>query len=313
MRFAPILLFAAVFLASQGGTASAQPRLEPARTDIAARVSVHYAFETLTLTAPADERRYRIQIARPRQAAPAAGYPSVFLLDGNAAVEALDDALLGELAAARPPVVVTIGYDTPLRFDVAARADDYTPPLPGDAAQDDPLDPARKNGGAARFLDFIEHRIKPEVAVRVPLDPARQGVWGHSYGGLFVLYTLLTRPVAFSDYAAASPALWWRDGYLLTLEAGFAQRFAGRRARLLVLRGEAEGRGKRPGASPERLARRERAMTALPADAASALTARLGATPGLEAVYHELPGLEHGPMLPVSVGHALRWMAGAAR
>jgi predicted alpha/beta superfamily hydrolase len=309
MRPALAALSAAFLRASHSGTAGAQPRLETA--DLAARTSAHYTFVTSTLEAPAGGRRYRIQIALPRQVAPAMGYPSVFLLDGNAAVEALDDALLGELAAANPPVVVAIGYDTPLRFDVAARADDYTPPLPGEAAQNDPLDPARKNGGAERFLDFIEHRIKPEVAARVPLDPARQGLWGHSYGGLFVLYTLLTRPGAFSDYAAASPALWWRDGYLFTLEAGFTQRLAGHRARLLVLRGEAEGRGKRPGASPERLARRQRAVAALPADAAAALSARLGATPGLEAAYRELPGLEHGPMLPASVSHALRWMAGA--
>jgi predicted alpha/beta superfamily hydrolase len=313
MSFVPVLLFAAVFLASHGGTAGAQPRLEPAPADITARASAHYHFTTLMLASPANGRRYRIQIAQPRQAAPAAGYPSVFLLDGNAAVEVLDDALLGELAAANPPLIVAIGYDTPLRFDVAARADDYTPPLPGDAAQYDPLDPARRNGGAARFLDFIEHRIKPEIAARVPLDPARQGLWGHSYGGLFVLYTLLTRPEAFSDYAAASPSLWWRDGYLFTLEAGFAQRLAGHRARLLVWRGGSEGSEKRPGSSPERLARRQHAVSALADDAASALTTRLSAIPGLEAAYRELPGLEHGPMLPASVGHALRWMAGAAR
>jgi predicted alpha/beta superfamily hydrolase len=311
MRLVLALLLAAFLLASRSGTAGAQPRLEAVRTDVTARASAHYTFGTLTLEASAGERRYRIHIARPRRAAPAAGYPAVFLLDGNAAVEALDDALLGELAAADPPVVVAIGYDTPLRFDVAARADDYTPPLPGGATQDDPLDPARRNGGAARFLDFIDHRIRPEVAARVPLDPARQGLWGHSYGGLFVLYTLLTRPGAFSDYAAASPSLWWRDGYLLTLEVGFAQRFAGHRARLLMLRGEAEGRERRPGAVPERLARRERAVAALPAGAAAALTARLNATPGLEAVYRELPGLEHGPALPASLAHTLRWMAGA--
>jgi hypothetical protein len=30
-------------------------------------------------------------------------------------------------------------------------------------------------------------------------------------------------------------------------------------------------------------------------------------------VPRELPGLEQGPMLPASVGHTLRWMAGAGR
>ncbi|MDR2091779.1 MAG: alpha/beta hydrolase [Azoarcus sp.] len=307
--FVLVLLSAVFILALHGGAVFAQPRPESAAIpNVVARGSAHYTFDAVTLEAPGGGHRYRIQIARPRQAAPEGGYPAIFLLDGNAAIAALDETLLGELAESGPPVIVAIGHDTPARFDVAARAYDYTPPLPGEADGLDPLDPARRNGGAARFLDFIEKRIKPEVAARVPLDPARQGLWGHSYGGLFVLYTLLTHPGMFSAHAAASPSLWWHDAHLLTLEAGFAQRFAGHRARLLALRGGAEGSKKRPGASPARLARRERAMAALPADAASALTARLGAIPGLEADYRELPGLEHGPMLPASVGHALRWM-----
>ncbi|MBW7902512.1 MAG: alpha/beta hydrolase [Rhodocyclaceae bacterium] len=311
MRLFSVLSFVVLLLC--GGAAIAQPSLEPAsQPDIVARGSLHYTFETLLLEAPGGERRYRIQIARPRLPPPTAGYPAVFLLDGNAAIEALDDALLGELAAAGPPVIVTIGYDTRLRFDVVGRAYDYTPPLPGEAPQVDPLDPGRKNGGAAGFLDFIQNRIKPEVAGRVPLDAARQGLWGHSYGGLFVLYALLTRPDAFAYYAAASPALWWRDGYLLTLEDRFGHAFSGRRAHLLVLRGGAEGGSARPAPSG-RAAERERVVAALPADALPAFTARLGAVPGLRAEYRELPGLGHGPVLPASIGLALRWMADADR
>lgn len=307
MRLFSALSFVVLLLC--GGAAIAQPRLEPgSQPDIVARGSLHYTFETLLLEAPGGERRYRIQIARPRLPPPTAGYPAVFLLDGNAAIEALDDALLGELAAAGPPVIVAIGYDTRLRFDVVGRAYDYTPPLAGGTPQVDPLDPGRRNGGADRFLDFIESRIKPEVAGRVPLDAARQGLWGHSYGGLFVLYTLLTRPAAFAYYAAASPALWWRDGYLLTLEEGFGPLFSGRRARLLVLRGGIEGGDDAHPAPSARLAQRERAVAALPADAVPAFAARLGAVPGLTAEYRELPGLGHGPMLPASIGPALRRM-----
>jgi predicted alpha/beta superfamily hydrolase len=306
------LFFVLFILLPCGGIA--QPRLDVDAPDIAARGSAHYTFETFFLDAPGGERRYRLQIARPRQDAPAAGYPVFFLLDGNAAVAALDDALLAELAATRhPPVLVAIGYDTPLRFDVAARAEDYTPPLPGETPQRDPLDPTRKNGGAARFLDFIEQRVKPEVAARMPLDARRQGLWGHSYGGLFVLYTLLTRPETFTDYAAASPSLWWREGYLLTLEADFAQRFNGHHARLLTLRGAAEGRDdQRPGVAPARLALREQAMAALPSDAVAAFTRRLAAIPGLRAHYCELPDLAHGPMFAASLAHALRAMTEAA-
>ena len=309
-----VLVLISAVLALCGGTAIAQPSLERGpEPDIAERGSAHYTFETLMLEAPGSERRYRIQIARPRLAPPPAGYPAIFLLDGNAAIEALDDELLGALATADPPVIVAIGYDTPLRFDVVARAYDYTPPLPGEGPQTDPLDPTRSNGGAGRFLDFIQTRVRPELAARVPLDAGRQGIWGHSYGGLFVLHTLLTQPAAFSHYAAASPALWWRGGHLLTLEDGFGRSFAGRHAHLLVLRGGAEGRRTRPAPSAARLAERERATAVLPADAVPALVSRLDKVAGLDAQYRELPDLEHGPMLPASLALTLRWMAGAAR
>lgn len=308
------LVLTSAVLALHGGAAVAQPRLEPSQQpDIMALGSAHYRFETLLLEAPDGERRYRVHIALPRLAPPAAGYPAIFLLDGNAAIEALDDELLGELAAAGPPVIVAIGYDTPLRFDVVARAYDYTPPLPGEGPQADPLDPTRTNGGAARFLDFIQTRVRPEVAARVPLDASRQGLWGHSYGGLFVLHTLFTQATAFTHYVAASPALWWRDGHLLTLEADFGRNLAGHHAHLLVLRGDAEDRRTRPAPSAARLAERERATAALPADAVPALVSRLDEMAGLDAQYRELPGLEHGPMLPASLGHALRWMAEAEK
>ena len=316
----PLAALAALALASLApGNAHAQPRLEAsAEPGIVATGSAHYLFDTLNLSSTDGERRYRVLIARPRAAAPAQGYPVVYLLDGNAVIEALDEALLGELAAAAPPVLVAIGYDTPQRFDVVARAYDYTPPLAGETAQTDPLEPKRKNGGAADFLDFIEQRIKPEVAARVPVDAARQGLWGHSYGGLFVFYTLLTRPQAFTAYAAASPALWWRDGNLI-LDRGqdYARSLAGRHARLLVMRGGNEGRGARPdappGATPERIAQRSRATRALSPDALPALTARLGELPGVETAFQEVPGLDHGPMFPASIGPSLRWMSMPAR
>lgn len=310
-----LLAFAALLPA----VTHAQPRLEAsAAPNIVATGSAHYLFDTLKLDSADGERRYRVVIARPRTAAPAQGYPAVYLLDGNAAVEALNDTLLGELAATNPPVIVAIGYDTPQRFDVVARAYDYTPPLAGETPQADPLDPKRRNGGAADFLDFIEQRIKPEVAARVPVDATRQGLWGHSYGGLFVFYTLLTRPQAFAAYAAASPALWWRDGNLiLGRDEDYARSLAGRHARLLVLRGDSEGRTTRPdappGATPERIAQRSRATGTLPPDALPALTARLGELPGVETAFQEFPGLDHGPMFPASIGPSLRWMSAPAR
>jgi predicted alpha/beta superfamily hydrolase len=38
---------------------------------------------------------------------------------------------------------------------------------------------------------------------------------GHSLGGLFAVYALMTRPDVFQGYIAISPALWWDDQSLV--------------------------------------------------------------------------------------------------
>lgn len=56
----------------------------------------------------------------PDKAPPAAGYPVLYMLDGNAVMDKLNDALLQQLSAGSPPVIVAIGYQTTLPFDTAA-------------------------------------------------------------------------------------------------------------------------------------------------------------------------------------------------
>src|SRR3546814_19712655 len=51
------------------------------------------------------------------------------------------------------------------------------------------------SGGADDFLAFIEHELKPLIAQRYPVDARRQILFGHSYGGLFTLYTLFTKQI----------------------------------------------------------------------------------------------------------------------
>lgn len=96
------------------------------------------------------------------------------------------------------PVIVTIGYQTDLRFDVISRTFDYTPVLPDGSK---PLDErGRKGGGADLFAKFIEMKIKPKTESFVPINKQHQTIWGHSYGGLFVLNTLFKHPEMFQNY-----------------------------------------------------------------------------------------------------------------
>jgi len=39
-------------------------------------------------------------------------------------------------------------------------------------------------------------------------------LYGHSYGGLFSMYTLLSEPDMFENYYCTDPPLGWKNGYL---------------------------------------------------------------------------------------------------
>jgi len=158
--------------------------------------------------------RYRLFVSVPATAAPAEGYPVLYVLDGNAAFPvaaflARSAANRSEVTGHTAPLVVGIGYPGNEDFDVAARRRDYTI----GAGNSNPL---TSEGGADRFLDFIQNELKPLVATRYPVDHKRQALFGHSFGGLFVLHALLTRPTSFSTFIASSPSIWWQNKQLLS-------------------------------------------------------------------------------------------------
>ncbi|KAF1050012.1 alpha/beta hydrolase [Xylophilus sp.] len=275
-------------------------------------------------------RRYRIQLAIPPGAAPAAGRPVIYLLDGDATFAEITPAERARLAAlpdGDAPVIAAIGYDTaaplptdgaapalsPVRasgIDVAARAYDYTPRAVADGPTAD--EAGRPGGGADAFLDLIEQRIRPEVARRVPaaLDPARQTFWGHSYGGLLTVYAFLTRPAMFTRFAAADPSLWWHGGYVLQVERRAAPPPAGRTTELLVMAGTgAAGGAARPGVDATAASRARAARGSLPPDAVAQFAARQAQRGGVRGSFRSFPGVSHGPLRAASLPLALELAA----
>lgn len=288
----------------------AKPDLSrPLGPTLADRGSAHYRFDQHEVASVDGQRHYRITLAIPEQAAPRAGYPVLYLLDGNAALGALQDAQLADLAELGPPVLVFIGYATDLRFDTTARAYDYTPPLPGGEPVIDDIARGRRGGGADVFLDLLEQRIKPLVQAQAPIDVRRQSLWGHSYGGLLTLHALFTRPASFQRYIAADPSLWWQGGFILKEAQAFManpQTFD-----LTLLTGGALRKPPPAGRDEDPQVRARRAaIAALPANAAEQLAGQLAATAHGEVRYRRYPELSHGPMLPASLDPALRLSAG---
>ncbi len=257
-------------------------------------------------------RHYRIYLSRPQLPPPAGGYPVLYVLDGNAlfpllAMQARALEMRVAVNGAEPVLVVGIGYPGDALYDVAARAEDYTPPTADLGDSGDRLSAAR--GGAERFLDFIEREVKPLVQTRYPVDRSRQTLFGHSYGGLFTLYTLFNRPASFQAYIAASPSLWWGKGAIFD----DLQRFSDSRqvldARLYLAVGGAEQpRGAVEPTTPRQRHLAERRML----DNLRQLAGRLAPLRerGLASELHVLDGENHGSSAIVVSTRALPFALG---
>ncbi|WP_157758121.1 alpha/beta hydrolase [Acinetobacter larvae] len=162
------------------------------------------------------QQDYLIQVAQPSTPAPAQGYAVLYVLDGNATFDAAR-AMGASFAqgSARmglvPTVIVSIGYPNTALFNVAARAKDYTPQPKHPIERN----PEREYGGAQQFAQFIEQELKPKIQSDFHINPQQQSLYGHSFGGLFVLEQFFQEQQHFQRYIAASPSLWF-DQYALT-------------------------------------------------------------------------------------------------
>lgn len=185
----------------------ARPDLQPLGPNIADKGSAFYHFTQRQYDSADGERHYRVWTAVPDKAPPAAGYPVLYMLDGNAVMDKLNDAFLQQLSAGSPPVIVAIGYQTALPFDTAARAWDYTPPLKthqpraGKSAL-----PPRKTGGNDLFRQLLSETMVPQAEAKLKIDPRQRAIWGHSYGGLFVL-DAWRKSDLFHIFYSTSPSL----------------------------------------------------------------------------------------------------------
>lgn len=238
-----------------------------------------------------DGRRYRVFLAIPKAMPPISGAPILYMLDGNAAFAALS---VEQLAQVPGLIVAAIGYDGEKAFDVNARSRDYTPPLPGQTAPvPDPQRPARLIGGAPAFLKTLTDDLRVAVEAGLAVNAEARTLWGHSYGGLFTSYALLTQPDAFSGYVAVSPSLGWGDGVMAQIEAE-AQPHTGEPAKVLVMLGDMESRSGQPKLEIPR-----------PSQATMAFIQRLGQRDDLHVTDRVFAGAQHGQTLTLSLPYAL--------
>lgn len=283
-RFHAVRL-AALFLLLAWQTSYARPDMAPLGPNIADSGSAYYHFTQKQFDSRDGKRHYKVWTGVPNKSAPPGGFPVLYMLDGNAAMDKLSEAFLQKLFAANPPVLVAVGYQTDLPFDLDSRAYDYTPP-----GTDTQQLRARAGGGSEAFRQLLEESIAPAVEKGITVNPAQRGLWGHSYGGLFVLESWLTSSF-FTTTFSAVPSLARNDFKLLkTMEAVSPQQAAGKH--LYLMEGDGDRRAQDENSESGVLPRVRSTLAQLDQH-------------GVPATYRLFPGLTHGAMFTASLQAAL--------
>lgn len=212
----------------------------------------------------------------------------LYLLDGNAAIDALQSEWLKNQAHL---ALVAIGYVGAETFDLDRRSLDYTPTPPKnwDGGPRRALD--RPHGGANQFLKRLCGDIIPMVEEQLNLSQPRRALWGHSYGGLFAFWALMQHKKVFDAVHAASPSLWWGD-YMLEKQilSGDIEPDISTQVTLSMGDGEISRTGERL-YTPERL---------------RVLAETLRSSHELDCRVHIFQGASHGATFAKSLGTAIR-------
>jgi predicted alpha/beta superfamily hydrolase len=271
---------------------------------------------------------YRIIVAPPAGPAPAAGYPVIYVVDGNAWAPMMSEVIrtnldFGLRSKVEPAVVVGIGYPIDGGFDMKRRLHDLTTPsnLPRPVTNVIPIE----GGGYEKMIRFVQERVKPDIEKRFRIDRARQALAGHSLGGLFTLRTLMNHPDWFQTYLAFSPSIWWHDAALIKEALSLSPSPAQRTARVYIGIGEleeyktADYEAENEATARERLAadpkalgeggvkaymanfhNRQNHMVDNARDMANILTDK-----GLKVRYDQFPEEDHFSVLPSQIGRAI--------
>ncbi|HEX4973521.1 MAG TPA: alpha/beta hydrolase-fold protein [Steroidobacteraceae bacterium] len=259
-------------------------------------------------------RRFQVSIALPQAPPPSGGYPVFYVLDPQTSFGTLTETVRNHESMFGPVVVVGVGYET----EAEQRNRMFDLSLPGTKQQALPemfREGMGPLGGAAAFLEFIEKEVKPVVAATAQVDEHRQALFGHSLGGLFVLYVLFTQPESFDTYIAGSPSIWWSNKLVLDELPAFKAHLAERAThkRLLMTMGALEFQ-----TNPEEL-RLVRQLNLVGAEDLPRVVDMLGnaaalardlkplATQGLQVEYIVFPEDTHNSVIPAYLSRGARF------
>lgn len=181
-----------------------------------------------------------------------------------------------------------------------SRSRDYTPsnPLLRTSAGTKTYS-AELYGEAAAYRDFIDRQVFPLIAEHYRADMQRKVFAGHSLGGLFGSFVLLTRPTMFQNYILSSPSLWFDKREILKHERVWAADHRDLPAKVMIYAGSFEA------IKPAPRYFREVDMVRDAQDFEQLLESR--GYPSLQIDHAVVPDEDHFTVYPSTISRGLRW------
>ncbi|MCA0132874.1 alpha/beta hydrolase-fold protein [Winogradskyella alexanderae] len=126
-------------------------------------------------------------------------YPVAFILDGEFLMPTVHN-FQGYYSGGFTPEMILIGIS-----NLNNRTRDLTT---SKITESYGMPYTRQNGEAENFVNFMANELIPYIEKNYSVSSFRTLI-GHSYGGLFTVYTLIHHPELFANYVAIDPSLDW--------------------------------------------------------------------------------------------------------
>lgn len=138
-------------------------------------------------------------------------YPVLYLLDADYSFAIAKNIVdhLAQRSHLQEIIIVGIAYAGENKYRMH-RTRDYTPTNSEELGVSFQEIQNKYSGGGKLFSKFIEHELIPYIDKELRTTNFR-AITGHSYGGLFSCWTLLSKPNLFNGYIVVSPSLWYDD------------------------------------------------------------------------------------------------------
>jgi predicted alpha/beta superfamily hydrolase len=165
---------------------------------------------------------YQILVATPpNYPEPGKRYPVVYALDADYSFALTRNVIqhFVEREDLPPMILVAIAYPgaaTDRDLYKLTRTRDYTPIFVRTGGYG--LEFQKVSGGAPKFKAFLASELFPFIERKFAADPHDRTIVGHSYGGLFATYLLLTEPSMYKRYVIVSPSLWYSERIAFQME-----------------------------------------------------------------------------------------------